>query len=315
MRDTTPAGLTGQPAGLAHRCWARIEQCPFASRVGSLLPVSVFRKQPPEFWALVKLVSHKLKYSERGTKRVKRYTADDAVAALRDRGLDPSGHRKQIELLVRYVDKRADLLEDVVEPNLLDRKGAARLFKELRAEIRPPKHLLSMNKQKGPKRHYAYLSCIVNMLTWHHLTERFGAAEFAHGPHEPLTFSRKGMPLRTLFRWMDGAYPGLNQPHAAWEVKEFYGTTSFGSRVADAVYEAALDGYELNDLRAEGVDVKHYLFVDAREWWDKGKPYLCRIVDMLHADLLDGAFFGREAVDEWPKIVKSWPEASESPGQ
>jgi hypothetical protein len=280
-----------------------------------MLPAGKFHKQPPEFWALVKLVSHKLKYSERGTGRVKRYSADDVVAALHDRGLDPSGQTKQIGLLVKYVDMRASLLEDVIEPNLMSRRAANQLFKELKAAIRPPRHLLSMNKQKGSKRHYAYLACIVNMLTWHLLKERFGEAEFAHSPHEPLTFSQGGMPLRTLSRWMDGAYPGLNRPHAAWEVKEFYGTKSFGSRVADSVYEAALDGYELNDLRTEGIDVRHYLFVDAREWWDRGKPYLCRIVDMLHSGLLDGAFFGREIVDEWPKIVESWPETSESPRQ
>lgn len=96
--------------------------------------------------------------------------------------------------------------------------------------------------------------------------------------------------------------------HAAWEIKEYYGTTTFGSRVADGVYETALDGYELNDLRAVGVDVEHYLLLDDRfTWWDCGRSYLCRIVDMLHSDLLDGALFGREVVSEWPLVVASWP--------
>ena len=116
------------------------------------------------------------------------------------------------------------------------------------------------------------------------------------------------MPLRTLFRRMDGAYPDVNHPRAAWEVKEYYGTTTFGSRVADGVYETALDGYELNDLRDASVEVEHYLFLDDRwTWWDQGKSYLCRIVDMLHSGLLDGAFFGREAVVEWPDVVAGWP--------
>jgi hypothetical protein len=121
------------------------------------------------------------------------------------------------------------------------------------------------------------------------------------------------MPLRTLFRWMDGAYPELNHPVATWEIKEYYGTTTFGSRVADGVYETALDGYELNDLRDVAVDVRHYLLLDDRfTWWDCGKSYLCRIMDMLHAGLLDGAFFGREAVKEWPAVVRSWPSAAVS---
>lgn len=109
---------------------------------------------------------------------------------------------------------------------------------------------------------------------------------------------------------MDGAYPNVNKPHAAWEVKEYYGTKTFGSRVADGVYETALDGYELNELRVEGVEVGHYLFLDDRfTWWECGRSYLCRIVDMLHSGLLDGAFFGREVVSEWPPIVASWPES------
>src|SRR5687768_11011100 len=56
----------------------QLNTCRLPVESAALLPVREFRKQPPEFWALVKLVSHKLKYSERGTKRVKRYTADDA---------------------------------------------------------------------------------------------------------------------------------------------------------------------------------------------------------------------------------------------
>ena len=209
---------------------------------------------------------------------------------------------------MKYVDARADLLEKV-EPHLMDRKAAAALFEKIRKRVDPPEFLLSMNKQKKEKRHYAYLACIVSMLTYETLMERFGRAPFNPSPRAPLTFAQDGVPLRTLFRWMDGAYPDVNEPHATWEVKEYYGTTTFGSRVADGVYETALDGYELNDLREEGVEVEHYLFLDDRfTWWVKGKPYLCRIVDMLHAGLLDGAFFGSEVVDEWPKIVAGWPE-------
>jgi hypothetical protein len=274
-------------------------------------PVEEFRRQPPEFWALVKLVSQELGYSERGTGRIKRYDSGQIAVALRGRGLSPDGYEEQVDRVAAYSHERADLLERVVEPKLMNRDDAAALFEEIRARVDPPDHLLTMNKQKKEKRHYAYLACVVNMLTHQTLTERFGEARFDPHPRAPLTFAREGMPLRTLFRWMDGAYPDVNHPHAAWEIKEYYGTTSFGSRVADGVYETALDGYELNDLRAEGVEVEHYLFLDDRRtWWKDGRSYLCRIVDMLHADLLDGAFFGREVVDEWPPIVASWPEAS-----
>lgn len=284
-----------------------------------MLPQEEFRSQPPEFWAVVKLASQVIGYSHRGTRSregVRTYAADEIADALAGRGLDASNHGELVSRVAAYSEKRAQLLNDEVQPSLMDRNAAHELFEELRSEIEPPEELLSWNKQKKEKRHYAYLVCIVNMLTWRELNKRFDSAEFDWNPRGPLTFSENGMPLRTLFRWMDGAYPGINQPHAAWEVKEYYGTTTFGSRVADGVYETALDGYELNDLRSVGVDVKHYLFVDDHfTWWIKGKSYLCRIVDMLHADLLDGAFFGREVVAEWPGVVASWPEVSDSPGE
>jgi hypothetical protein len=285
-----------------------------------MFPVEDFRSQPPEFWAVVKLVSQELGYSHRATRgtasRVRAYAPSDVEAALRKRGLTPHDRGEIAEDVAWYSTVRADLLQKHVEPNLMDREQAREVFEELRAQIEPPKELLPMNKQKGAKRHFAYLTCIVNMLTWRELQERFGEANFDWDPRGPLTFSRDGVPLRTLFRRMDGAYPGINQPHAAWEIKEYYGTTTFGSRVADGVYETALDGYELNDLHAVGVAVEHYLFLDDRfTWWKCGKSYLCRIVDMLHVGLLDGAFVGREVVTEWPRIVSHWPASSDSPSQ
>jgi len=53
-----------------------------------------------------------------------------------------------------------------------------------------------------------------------------------------------------------------------------YYTTTFGSRVADGVYETLVDGMELEDLRiSEGINVLHYLIVDDHfTWWDCGRP-------------------------------------------
>lgn len=196
----------------------------------------------------------------------------------------------------------------------MDRDEARALFDDVvarTASLDPPNGLILWNNQSGEKRHPAYLTSIVNLLTYEQLAPR--GLSFNHNPRGPLTFELGGRPLRTLFRWMDGAFPDVNHPIATWEIKEYYGTTTFGSRVADGVYETALDGYELNDLREVGFDVRHYLFLDDRHtWWHLGKSYLCRIVDMLHVGLLDEAFFGREVVGEWPPIVATWPEL---PGQ
>lgn len=99
-----------------------------------------------------------------------------------------------------------------------------------------------------------------------------------------------------------------------WEIKEYYYTTTFGSRVADGVYESLLDGMELEELRdEEGIDVRHVLMVDSHfTWWGMGKSYLCRIIDMLHMGYLDDALFGHEVVDALPVLVEEWVKKLES---
>jgi hypothetical protein len=129
-----------------------------------------------------------------------------------------------------------------------------------------------------------------------------------YDPRELTTVIRGGIPLRTLARRVDGAFPSTVNPVAIWEVKEYYYTTTFGSRVADGVYETLLDGMELEELREhENVKVLHYLMLDARyTWWDDGKSYLCRIVDMLHMGYTDEVLFGYEVVERLPELVKNW---------
>lgn len=108
---------------------------------------------------------------------------------------------------------------------------------------------------------------------------------------------------------MDGAYPEFSNPIAVWEIKEYYGTTTFGSRVADGVYETLLDGYELlKAIESFNRKIEHYLFVDDRfTWWECGKSYLCRLIDSMHMGLVDEVIFGREVLTRWPEIVRSWP--------
>jgi hypothetical protein len=131
-----------------------------------------------------------------------------------------------------------------------------------------------------------------------------------HCDYDPRTLTTVTVgrrPLRTLARRVDGAYPRPVNPIAIWEIKEYYYTTTFGSRVADGIYETLLDGAELEDLLKEGHTVRHYLFVDGyRTWWEDGKSYLCRIVDSIHMKYLDEAIFGREVLTRLPELAKQW---------
>ena len=92
-----------------------------------------------------------------------------------------------------------------------------------------------------------------------------------------------------------------------WEIKEYYYTTTFGSRIADGVFETQLDGFEMKELYSRtGKKVHHVLFIDAyNTWWNMGKSYLCRIIDALNYGLVDEVIVGREVFSRWPEVLYS----------
>jgi hypothetical protein len=239
------------------------------------------------------------------------YTLEQVFALYRRRDLDPSflgtddAPTGEAQLLIKYLNYRADFLQELVRPLLMNREEAQAEFDALYSRFPQAECHLPMNKQKGEKAHNAFLTGMVNLLT----EATLGGVHFADNPAAPITITQGRRPTRTLSRWMDGAYPGLNNPAACWEIKEYYGTTTFGSRVADGIYETIMDGLEIAELR-EHVrhNLRHYLIVDDRfTWWEMGRSYLCRIVDMLHMGLVDEVLFGREVLTRWPEIVTSWP--------
>jgi len=257
----------------------------------------------------VKLVSESLGYSGRArrgeVKELRRYTPGEITKCFKNASIySEKDSPEMVKRVSAYLNRRAEALEQDIAPNLMDRDEAKAVFDELHANL-SPKCTLPMNKQKGDKRHFAYMVGIVNMLT----EDALGGRTFDDNPRGLTIVKGEGRLYRTFSRWMDGAYPSRIDPLAVWEVKEYYGTTTFGSRVADGVYESMLDGEEMAELyREEGRKVYHYLIVDDRfTWWDCGRSYLCRIVDAMQMGLLDEALFGREVLKRWPEIVKTWP--------
>lgn len=269
-----------------------------------------FLNQPKHFWANVRSISQHSGYTNRNTKQIKVHDLPTIVKALGQIGLgtghvvDPNGKPTTLgEALTAYFAYRADVLNTFVEPRLMDAKQAAEAFARVQKTTKP-KLPVTMNKQKGKKKKPAYLTNIVNWL----IDDNCGGVQFDYDPRKLTTFTQGGMPLRTLARRVDGAFPAAVNPIAVWEIKEYYHTTTFGSRVADGVYETLLDGMELEELRtAERVECKHYLMVDAYyTWWDCGRSYLCRIIDMLNMGYVDEVLFGTEVLDRIPSITKDW---------
>ena len=275
-----------------------------------------FVNQPKSFWAHVRAISQVVGYTAREKGVVKVPTVMEMRGAFDRLGLTSSNIAQEDgvptelgRLLQEYYEHRADLLNNYVEPRLMDVERARKVFEDMHSAL-SPSCPIPMNKQKGEKRAPAYFTGTVNML----IEANSEGHPCDYEPRELTTITRDGVPLRTLARWVDGAFPSAVNPVAVWEIKEYYYTTTFGSRVADGVYESLLDGMELEELREhEGVDIKHYLMVDSHyTWWECGRSYLCRILDMLHMSYIDEALFGYEVVERLPALVKNWVATASS---
>ncbi len=154
------------------------------------------------------------------------------------------------------------------------------------------------------KKDFAFFTGIVNMLI--EANAEGNSCDF--NPMELTAIANNDFPIRTLSRRVDGAFPTVINPIAIWEIKEYYYTKTFGSRVADGIYETMLDGYELKEAK-ENINnkIKHYLMVDDYfTWWMLGRSYLCRIVDLLHMGFIDEVLFGNEVIDRVPVLVREW---------
>jgi hypothetical protein len=269
-----------------------------------------FLRQDKAFWAYVRTISQEVGYTERRQKTILVPSIDQIRVAFAKLSLSmsqiedtPDGLTAFGTTLLDYFTWRADTLNERVRSDLMDKQQAANEFARLRKQLKP--HCpLPMNKQKGDKRTPMYLTGIVNML----IEAAVGTHPCDYDPRSLTTLTHRRMPLRTLSRRVDGAFPSVVNPVAIWEIKEYYSTKTFGSRVADGVYETLLDGMELEELeRASERKVQHILFVDDEyTWWQCGRSYLCRIVDMLHMGYVDEVIFGREVFERLPEIVSEW---------
>lgn len=276
-------------------------------------PIDRFLGKPKSFWAIIRFVSQSTRYSSQGVVHVPSF--DELRTSFLHADLDPTileGVRGPSELaqdVLDYFDARARVLENEVKASLMDAEEASLLFEKFFDEFQP-KCPIPMNKQKGTKRNVAFLTALVNMVVERNL----GGLPCNFDPKGLTTFTRGNTPLRTLSRRLDGAFPSVVNPIAVWEIKEYYYTTTFGSRIADGVYETLMDGMEIEEMKLiEGIDVRHYFIADAYlAWWKHGKSYLCRLFDMLHMGYVDEILFGRKVVDELPRIVSEWVEAFRS---
>ena len=205
--------------------------------------------------------------------------------------------------LMAYFKYRADVLNNFVQHQLQTKEQAEAMYLRLSSSLQS-RLPVTMNKQKGDKATVAYLTGMVNLL----VEANAQGIDYDHDPRQLTTITKDGRPLRTLARRVDGAFPSIVNPVAIWEIKEYYHTTTFGSRVSGGVYETPLDGMELEEMRLQtGIHVEHVLIIDAHyTWWDCGRAYLCRMIDSLQMGFVDEVLFGKEIENRLPTLVAGW---------
>ena len=268
-----------------------------------------FRNMPKSFWADVRSISESVGYTERRKNSIRVPTVGEIKRSYHNLGFDSGhlfGNDGPTEIgsdVLAYFTYRAKILHDHVEPRLMDVERAKSVFERHFIELHP-KCPIPMNKQRGEKKAPAYFTGLVNMLIESHACGN----PCDYDPRRLTTVTKDNAPLRTLARRVDGAFPSVVDPVAVWEIKEYYYTTTFGSRVADGVYETLLDGMELEELsNNEGIRVRHYLMIDSHyTWWVCGRSYLCRMIDMIHMGYVDEILFGYEIVERLPQLVEVW---------
>lgn len=251
------------------------------------------------FWAEIKFLSQKIGYSSRG--EITFPEKEILIQQFEQEGFHVS--YDSIGKIHSYLKTRADCLNEFAKPNLMNAEQAEQVYHQI-INSYTPKCPLPLNKQKDEKKAPAYFTCIINML----IEKELNGLNCDFDPKFVPFFTKENSLTGSLSRRVDGCFPSVNNPIALWEIKEYYYTTTFGSRIADGVYETQLDGFELKDIRSQSnLYVGHYLMIDAYDTrWLKGKSYLCRIFDMLHQGLVSEVLIGREVLTEMPRLVKDW---------
>lgn len=266
---------------------------------------SLYQNKSLGFWGYVKFLSDKLGYSDRKNSQLKNYTLTESITILKKYNIQFSSH--ELTEIINYLNYRSNVLNNIVQHQLMDIDEVTTVYNDISSSLnlKEFKCKLPYNKQKGDKKNLAFFTCIINLITEQTLNN--------FNLQNPLNISFDSDPqtltsmldndnkiITTLSRRYDGALPSTISPLAVWEIKEYYYTTTFGSRIADGIYETSLDGFEINQLDIP-FKPKHYYFIDSKNtWWKLGKSYLCRIIDLLHIGQVSEVFFGKEILTQWP---------------
>lgn len=263
-----------------------------------------FQREDKAFWFFVRFISERLGYTDRIARTVNVFTFKQIDELCNKENIDVSVER--INKAVLYSEMRADIINNYIRNHLMTGEDARIEFEKLYHTGEYSTKLI-MNKQSGDKKKINYFTAIITMIAESVLSDG-NTLDFDPDPRGLIYLLNNRKIIGGSSRRFDGAYPSIYSPKIVWEIKEYYYTNTFGSRIADSVYETQLDGYEFNEIYDRtGQKVHHVIFVDSyKVWWEMGKSYTCRLIDALNMGLVDDVIFGKEVLTEWVPILEQF---------
>jgi len=206
--------------------------------------------------------------------------------------------KEHVDLLIQYLDFRQKELKRVFDL-LRNEKQALKFCKQLGVTV-------SKTKTRNQDHHQSSKALIAAVTAITRSVCERKVVTFNSNPQTRCVWcSKKG--LHVTARNLDGAIPALANPTVIWEIKEYWGLTSGGSKMSDAVYETNLVGSELREFEEHtGTKVVHIVFLDGQQQWSVRKSDLLRFVDLMHQGLIDYLLVGREVETEWESILVSF---------
>lgn len=207
----------------------------------------------------------------------------------------PAGH---VELFFDYLKYREHDFENA-QRLLRTEEEALAYCEEIGAEVRKVRTRSQDHHQSS-----AAMVAAVSYVAGEHCLERSMGFDIA--PYRRCVWLTNSQ-LHVTARNLDGAIPSLDSPKMVWEIKEYWGKTSGGSKMSDALYECALVGRELRDFeeRSGTPRVQHIVFLDGNDQWASRKSDLKRFIDLFHQGLVDHLFIGRDVETEWKALLNS----------
>jgi hypothetical protein len=201
-----------------------------------------------------------------------------------------------INLLLQYLECRDAALQQAL--GLLRTEKEALLFcKRLKMKV-------GKTRTKNLGHHQSSKALIATVSTVAANVCQKRKMDLEANPQTRCVWSAKNM-LHVTARNLDGAIPSLLNPKVIWEIKEYWGKTSGGSKMSDAVYETNLVGKDLREYEAAtGIRVAHVLFLDGKEQWLSRKSDLARFIDLANQGLVDYLFVGKQVEEEWGETLE-----------